>query len=184
MTFIRKEQGRLVKDFLMGEEQRREIARAAGVVSAATLLSRILGFVRDLIIARAFGAGTATDAFFAAFRLPNMLRELLGEGALSAAFVPVFTESLTRRGRQGAWRLVWSVLTLLIVILVLVCVTGILFAPFLVQLIAPGFQSIPSKLSLAVLLARIPQRARSPSGGVRPRSDQPSRLRKGATRAA
>lgn len=155
MTFIRKEQGRLVKGFLMGEEQRREIARAAGVVSGATLLSRILGFVRDLIIARAFGAGTATDAFFAAFRLPNMLRELLGEGALSAAFVPVFTESLSKRGRQGAWRLVWSVLTLLIVILVLVCVTGILFAPFLVQLIAPGFQSIPSKLSLAVLLARI-----------------------------
>jgi hypothetical protein len=88
----------LVKDFLMEQERPGRIARAAGVVSGATLLSRILGFVRDLIIARAFGAGTATDAFFAAFRLPNMLRELLGEGALSAAFIPV-REAFTR-GRE------------------------------------------------------------------------------------
>jgi putative peptidoglycan lipid II flippase len=131
------------------------IARAAGVVSGATFLSRVLGFIRDLIIARAFGAGTATDAFFAAFRLPNMLRELLGEGALSAAFIPVFTESLSRRGREGAWRLAWTVLILLGALLVLVSLIGILLAPWLIRLIAPGFQAVPPKLNLAVFLARM-----------------------------
>lgn len=145
----------LVKDFLMEQERPGKIARAAGVVSGATMLSRILGFVRDLIIARAFGAGTATDAFFAAFRLPNMLRELLGEGALSAAFIPVFTEAFTKRGREGAWRLAWTILTLLAVLLVLVSIAGILLAPWLIRLIAPGFQAIPSKLHLAIYLTRL-----------------------------
>ena len=145
----------LVKDFLMEQERPGRIARAAGVVSGATLLSRLLGFVRDLIIARAFGAGTATDAFFAAFRLPNMLRELLGEGALSAAFIPVFTEAFTKRGRESAWRLAWTILTLLVVLLVLVSIAGILLAPWLIRLIAPGFQAIPSKLHLAIYLTRL-----------------------------
>ncbi len=139
----------------MEQERPGRIARAAGVVSGATLLSRILGFVRDLIIARAFGAGTATDAFFAAFRLPNMLRELLGEGALSAAFIPVFTEAFTKRGRESAWRLAWTILTLLAVLLVLVSIAGILLAPWLIRLIAPGFQAIPSKLHLAIYLTRL-----------------------------
>jgi putative peptidoglycan lipid II flippase len=139
----------------MKQEHPARIARAAGVVSGATLVSRILGFIRDLIIARAFGAGTATDAFFAAFRLPNMLRELLGEGALSAAFIPVFTDSFTTRGREGAWRLAWTVLTLLTFLLVAVSLAGILLAPWLIRLIAPGFQAIPTKLHLAVYLTRM-----------------------------
>ncbi|NJD68515.1 MAG: murein biosynthesis integral membrane protein MurJ [candidate division NC10 bacterium] len=139
----------------MEHEHRGKIARAAGVVSAATLLSRILGFVRDLIIARAFGAGTATDAFFAAFRLPNMLRELLGEGALSAAFIPVFTESFRTRGREGAWRLAWTVLSMLTLLLLAVSSVGIVFAPWLIRLIAPGFHAIPSQLDLAVYLTRV-----------------------------
>jgi putative peptidoglycan lipid II flippase len=145
----------LVKEFLMKQEHPGKIARAAGVVSSATLLSRILGFVRDLIIARAFGAGTATDAFFAAFRLPNMLRELLGEGALSAAFIPVFTESFTTRGREGAWRLARTVLILLALLLVVVSIVGIFLAPWLIRFLAPGFQAIPSKLHLAVYLTRL-----------------------------
>ena len=145
----------LVKEFLMEQERPGRIVRAAGVVSGATLLSRILGFVRDLIIARAFGAGTATDAFFAAFRIPNMLRELLGEGALSAAFIPVFTEAFTKRGRESAWRLAWTILTLLALLLVLISIAGILLAPWLVRLIAPGFQAIPSKLHLAIYLTRL-----------------------------
>ena len=145
----------LVKEFLMEQERPGRIVRAAGVVSGATLLSRILGFVRDLIIARAFGAGTATDAFFAAFRIPNMLRELLGEGALSAAFIPVFTEAFTKRGRESAWRLAWTILTLLTLLLVLISIVGILLAPWLVRLIAPGFQAIPSKLHLAIYLTRL-----------------------------
>ena len=155
MAFIKEEPRKLVKGFLMEEGQRERIARTAGIVGGATLLSRVLGFIRDMIIARAFGAGTATDAFFVAFRLPNMLRELLGEGALSAAFIPVFSESLTRRGREAAWRLAWSVLTLLAVVLVLVSAAGILLAPLLIRLIAPGFTAVPSKLSLTVILARV-----------------------------
>lgn len=139
----------------MRQDQSGKIARAAGVVSGATLLSRILGFARDLIIAKAFGAGPATDAFFAAFRLPNMLRELLGEGALSAAFIPVFTESFAARGRESAWRLAWTVLTLLAVLLILVSVVGILLAPWLIRLLAPGFQGMPSTHDLAVSLTRI-----------------------------
>lgn len=155
MVPIKEEQRKLVKGFLMGRGESGGIARAAGVVSGATLLSRVLGFVRDLIIARTFGAGTTTDAFFAAFRLPNMLRELLGEGALSAAFIPVFTESLTKRGREAAWRLVWTVFTLLASLLVLLSLAGIVLAPALVRLIAPGFQALPLKLNLAILLARV-----------------------------
>ena len=155
MVPIKEEQRKLVKGFLMEPGESGGIARAAGVVSGATLLSRVLGFVRDLIIARTFGAGTTTDAFFAAFRLPNMLRELLGEGALSAAFIPVFTESLTKRGREAAWRLVWTVFTLLASLLVLLSLAGIVLAPALVRLIAPGFQALPSKLHLAILLARV-----------------------------
>ncbi len=155
MLLIKMERHSLVKDFLMEQERPGRIARAAGVVSGATLLSRILGFVRDMIIARTFGAGTATDAFFAAFRLPNMLRELLGEGALSAAFIPVFTEAFTKRGRESAWRLAWTILTLLALLLVLVSLAGILLAPWLIRLIAPGFQAIPSKLDLAIYLTRL-----------------------------
>lgn len=139
----------------MDEMKPARIARAAGVVGGATLLSRVLGFFRDVIIARAFGAGTATDAFFAAFRLPNMLRELLGEGALSAAFIPVFTESMSTSGRRGAWRLAWTALILLAFILVLVSIAGILLSPWLIPLIAPGFREVPLKLNLAILLARM-----------------------------
>ncbi len=138
----------------MEQGQSGKIVRAAGVVSGATFLSRILGFVRDMIIAGTFGAGSATDAFFAAFRLPNMLRELLGEGALSAAFIPIFAESLAKRGREAAWKLVWTALTILGVLLVLVSVAGIMGAPILIRLIAPGFRAIPPTLELAVLLAR------------------------------
>jgi len=138
----------------MEQGQSGRIARAAGVVSGATFLSRILGFIRDVIIAGTFGAGGATDAFFAAFRLPNMLRELLGEGALSAAFVPIFTESLAKRGRETAWKLVWTALAFLGLVLVLVSAAGVLAAPLLIRMIAPGFQSTPSTLELAVLLTR------------------------------
>ena len=85
------------------------MARAAAVVSSATLASRILGFLRDLVIARAFGAGVATDAFFVAFRLPNLLRRLVAEGALSSAFIPVFTEYVTTRSRAETLRMLRAV---------------------------------------------------------------------------
>jgi len=131
-----------------------KIARAVGVISAATFLSRILGFIRDMVVAKAFGAGMATDSFFVAFRLPNMLRELLGEGALSASFVPVFAERLLV-GRREAWELARKTLTLLGLLLLAVSLVGVLFAPILVGILAPGFSTIPEKLSLTVRLTRL-----------------------------
>jgi len=131
----------------------RKIARAAGVISAATFFSRILGFIRDMVVAKAFGAGMATDAFFVAFRLPNMLRELLGEGALSASFVPVFAERLLG-GRKEAWELARKTLTLLGLLLIAVSLLGVLIAPVLVRILAPGFSTVPEKLQLTVRLTR------------------------------
>lgn len=134
---------------------RDRVSHAASVVGGATLLSRVLGYIRDMVIARTFGAGTATDAFWVAFRIPNTLRELLGEGALSAAFVPVFTEHLTRRGREAAWALASRALTLLAVILLGIVGLGILAAPAVVWILAPGFSQVPDKVPLTVLLTRL-----------------------------
>jgi len=88
----------------MGEQ--RGIAKAAGVVGGATFLSRIFGFIRDMIVAQFFGTGMATDAFFVAFRIPNLLRRLVGEGALTASFIPVYTEYITQRPREEGNELV------------------------------------------------------------------------------
>ena len=132
----------------------RDMIATASVVSGATFVSRILGYVRDMIIARGFGAGTAADAFFVAFRIPNMARELLGEGALSAAFIPVFSESLAKRGRPSAFRLAATAFWAMALILIVTCVVGIWLAPGLVQLIAPGFAREPEKLLLTIGLTR------------------------------
>src|SRR5438445_12859278 len=86
----------------MVSEERR-VARSAGLVGAATLLSRVLGLVREQVMATLFGAGLATDAFNVAFRIPNLLRDLFAEGAMSSAFVPTFTEYLEQRGEAEAW---------------------------------------------------------------------------------
>ncbi len=133
----------------------RQIASAAGVVSMATLLSRILGFVRDMAIAWLFGAGMLADAFFVAFRIPSTLRELLGEGALSAAFVPTFTRTATREGREAAWDLVSAVMGTLLVVLGGVTVLGVLLAPGIVRVLAPGFGQVPGKLEITIQLLRV-----------------------------
>lgn len=133
----------------------RQIASAAGIVSTATLVSRVLGFVRDMAIAWLFGAGMMADAFFAAFRIPSTLRELLGEGALSAAFVPAFTRTATREGRQAAWGLASAVMGTLVVVLAGVTLVGVILAPGIVRVIAPGFASIPGKLPLTAQLLRV-----------------------------
>ncbi len=135
----------------------RQIASAAGVVGMATLLSRVLGFVRDMAIAWLFGAGMLADAFFVAFRIPSTLRELLGEGALSAAFVPAFTRTATRDGRQAAWDLASVVMGTLVVVLAAVSLLGVLFAPAIVWALAPGpgFSDIPGKIALTTQLLRI-----------------------------
>lgn len=131
-----------------------ELTASVSVVSGATFVSRILGYVRDMIIAHGFGAGSAADAFFVAFRIPNMARELVGEGALSAAFVPVFTETLSKRGRPSAFRLAATAFWTMALILVVTCAIGIWIAPGLVHIIAPGFVREPEKLLLTIRLTR------------------------------
>ncbi len=135
--------------------ENKEVTKAAGVVGAATLLSRIFGFVRDMVIAWFFGAGLAADAFFVAFRIPNLLRRLFAEGSLTVSFVPVFTEYLTKRSRKEAFELAGSVLRILSVILAIVSVVGILAAPFIVRIIAPGFAVSAEKFEITVLLTRL-----------------------------
>lgn len=120
-----------------------------------TLLSRILGFVRDFVIARAFGAGVATDAFFVAFRLPNLLRRLFAEGAFSQAFVPILAEYKNRRTPEDTKALMDHVATLLGVAVFVVSALGIVASPLIIAVTAPGFSAEPDKFALTVALTRI-----------------------------
>ncbi len=136
-------------------ERQGRIATAAGVMSAATLISRILGFVKDMILARLFGATGVSDTFFVAFRIPNLLRELFAEGSMSSAFIPVLTQVRERDGEVAAARLVRVTFTFLLVVVGAICLVGVLFTPQIVTLIAPGFLADPEKFSLTVLLTRV-----------------------------
>jgi putative peptidoglycan lipid II flippase len=131
------------------------LLRAMATVSAMTLISRILGFVRDAVIARMFGAGLATDAFFVAFRLPNLLRRLFAEGAFSQAFVPILGEHKARRGDVEAKLLVDRVATLLSLALLVVATLGVLAAPLVIYVSAPGFAKDAHKFELTVALLRV-----------------------------
>jgi putative peptidoglycan lipid II flippase len=124
-------------------------------VSSMTLISRIFGFVRDAVIARSFGAGLYTDAFFVAFKLPNLLRRIFGEGAFSQAFVPILAEYKARRGEADTRLFIDHVATTLALALFVVTALGILAAPVIVYLSAPGFAAVPSKFDLTVLLLRV-----------------------------
>jgi putative peptidoglycan lipid II flippase len=135
--------------------ERERVSKAAGVVGFYTLLSRILGLVRDMVVARFFGAGMTADAFFVAFRIPNLLRRLFAEGSLTIAFIPVFTEYLHQKSKKDAFELARAVLTLLAMVLALVTVLGVLFAPWVVRLQAFGFGGSGPKYELTVLLTRI-----------------------------
>ena len=114
--------------------QGEELVRAAGVIGIATMTSRILGLVRDQVLAYFFGAGDAMDAFRIAFRLPNVLRDLFAEGALSAALVPTFSRSLASGDRAAAWRLASNVINVLLLIAGAIVVAGIAFAEPMVEL--------------------------------------------------
>jgi len=124
-------------------------------VSGMTLVSRILGFVRDVVIARAFGAGLATDAFFVAFKLPNLLRRIFAEGAFSQAFVPILAEYKSQRPQPDVRLFLDHVTALLALALFVVTALGVLAAPVIVYLSAPGFAAVPSKFDLTVRLLRI-----------------------------
>ena len=127
--------------------------RAAGVVGLAVMCSRLLGLVREQVCAALFGGGGAMDAFTAAFRIPNLLRDLFAEGALSTAFVATFSKVAVRSNDAAAWRLANKIATMAAVVLGALCVLGIIFSPQLVATLAPGFN--PDKAALTVTLTRI-----------------------------
>jgi putative peptidoglycan lipid II flippase len=127
--------------------------KAAGVIGLAVMCSRVLGLLREQVFAALFGAGAAMDAFTVAFRIPNLLRDLFAEGALSTAFVTVFAKTIARSGDPAAWRLANKVATLTIIALGVICLVGIVFSHELVALLAPGFD--PAKSALTVTLTRI-----------------------------
>ncbi|MGF1656701.1 MAG: murein biosynthesis integral membrane protein MurJ [Verrucomicrobiales bacterium] len=129
------------------------IARSAGLVSLMVACSRVLGLIREQVFAGLFGASAATDAFQAAFRAPNLLRDLFAEGALSTAFVTTFSQKIEREGTDSAWRLASKVATLTVVFMSGITLLGILFAPQMIGFLAPGFD--PEKKDLTILLTRI-----------------------------
>src|SRR5215831_12449513 len=131
------------------------LGRSASVVGVATLASRVLGLVRDTVLAAVFGAGNEMDAFVVAFRIPNLVRELFAEGAMSAAFVPAFTKTLTLQGKTAAWRLGNSLLNALLLVTGVLVTLGLLAARPLVTAYAGDFVSVPGKLDLTIRLARI-----------------------------
>ncbi len=136
-------------------DEKKRIAKAAGLMSVATFISRILGYVKDMILAGFFGATGTADTFFVAFRIPNLLRELFAEGAMSSAFIPVLAEYQTKHGREEAGRLVRITFSFILIFVGSICILGIIFAPAIVTLIAPGFISMPEQFSLTILLTRI-----------------------------
>jgi putative peptidoglycan lipid II flippase len=131
------------------------LLKVLATVSGMTFVSRVLGFVRDAIIARVFGAGVATDAFFVAFRLPNLLRRLFAEGAFSQAFVPILAEYKNKRGEAETRLLVDHVSGVLAVALVVVSAIGIAAAPLIIYATAPGFASDPQKFAVTVDMLRV-----------------------------
>ena len=130
------------------------VRKAAGVVGVSTLLSRVLGFVRDVVIAWFFGAGFHSDAFFVAFRIPNLLRRLFAEGSLSVSFVSVFTEYMVKKDKTEAFQLAGAALRIVSMVLVGISLAGIVLSPVIIRVMAPGFLSQPEKLSLTILLTK------------------------------
>jgi putative peptidoglycan lipid II flippase len=135
------------------ERNNRLNTKAAGIIGIAVMCSRLLGLLREQIFAALFGGGMAMDAFTAAFRIPNLLRDLFAEGALSTAFVTTFSKTIARGGDQDAWRLANKVATMTALLLGVICAVGMVFSDQLVHLLAPGFD--PDKAALTAHLTRI-----------------------------
>jgi putative peptidoglycan lipid II flippase len=133
--------------------EKRVSTKATSIVGLAVLCSRVLGLVREMIIAALFGASRNMDAFLTAFRAPNMLRDLFAEGALSTAFVTTFSRRIATEGDQSAWRLASKVATLTLVFMSAITILGIIFAPYVIHVLAPFFP--PEKAALTILLTRI-----------------------------
>ena len=132
-----------------------KLAKSAGLVGSATLTSRVLGLVRDQVLAFLFGAGDTMDAFNVAYRIPNLMRDLFAEGAMSAAFVPTFTRRLTLLGKQAAWHVGNQLINALLVVTGALVMLGIVFTEPLTLLLAESYAEVPGKLELTVTLTRI-----------------------------
>ena len=136
-------------------QEKKRISKATGVLTVATLISRIAGLVRDMVVAAVFGAGMVTDAFFVAFTIPNLLRRFFAEGSLTAAFVPTFTDVLQNEGVAEARQVVRICWTLLLLVLAGITLVGIFSSDWLVQLVGYGFSGSAGKLALTELLTRL-----------------------------
>lgn len=139
-----------------GTGPRREgISRSAGTIGLATFISRLAGFARDILIARALGAGLAADAFFVAIAIPSLFRNLFMEGALNSSLIPIYTEVRRERGEEAARRFTGGILTLVGAFLAGMCLLGMAFSGPLVAILASGFTDEPEKFTLTVRLTRI-----------------------------
>ena len=134
---------------------KKSLIKSTGIIGAATALSRVLGFVRDIMFANFFGTGIAAQAFVVAFRIPNTLRDLAGEGAMNAAIVPVLSEYRTVKDEKEFALAARVLFNLSFAVLSILTVIGIIFSPLIVRIMAPGFASDPGKLALTVTLNRI-----------------------------
>lgn len=139
----------------MSTQSRKKFTEYVSKVTVATGISRILGYLRDMLVAQAFGAGMFADCFYAAFRIPNLFRRLLGEGSVSAAFIPVFSEYIENKTKVETQKLLNVIFTFLLLLLLGITLLGIVFSKPLTTIIAFGFVSNPEKLHLAVSLTRI-----------------------------
>src|SRR5690554_2886827 len=136
-------------------EKKSSLLRSSAVVSVMTMLSRVLGMVRDVVIAGYFGSSPAADAFFIAFKIPNFLRRLFAEGAFAQAFVPVLSEYRQKRTLADVKQLVDRTAGYLGLVLTGITALGVVLSPYLIMLFAPGFHNEPEKLQLAGELLRI-----------------------------
>lgn len=132
-----------------------KVAKYTGIVMIATLLCRIMGLGREIVISNRFGAGLETDAFFVAFMIPNLLRSFLGEGALNTTFIPVFSDVLANHGQKKADQFASNVLNILVIALIMIILLGVWGAPLIVHIVASGFRYVPEKYSLTVNLTRM-----------------------------
>lgn len=135
--------------------ENKQLTKNAGKTAFGTTLSRIIGYIRDMLVANLFGAGMFADAFYAAFRIPNLFRRLLGEGSFSAAFIPVFSQYLHTEEKSETQKFLNAVFTALVIVLLIISILGMFFAPILVKIIAWGFTSDPEKMQLTIELTRL-----------------------------
>ena len=142
------------KSFDGNPDSHRSIIRSTSVLSAGTLSSRLLGFIRDIVLANLLGTGFRADAFFVALKIPNLFRVLVGEGAINAAVVPVLSEHLHKQEREAFWRFVSVIFALALIVLSVITILGILLAPLIVRILAPGFMVDAEKLRLTVQLTK------------------------------